>query len=180
MGGTLTLFSNQARQKGLAFVYSIDEDVPDDLVADSLRLNQVVMNFLGNAMKFTEEGGISVAFEARHQDEGKILLHCAVSDTGSGIHEEKIAGIFEPFTQVDGSYRRKYDGAGLGLTICRDIVGLMGGDIWVESTIGNGSTFHFTCPCEISESPEEVDEEVHEASMEIMRFEGPRGRKRSD
>ncbi|MGV8121555.1 MAG: PAS domain S-box protein [Candidatus Xenobiia bacterium LiM19] len=167
MGGTLTLFSNQARQKGLAFVYSIDEDVPDDLLADSLRLNQVVMNLLGNAMKFTEEGGISVAFEARQQDEGRFILHCAVSDTGSGIHEERIAGIFEPFTQVDGSYRRKYDGAGLGLTICRDLVKIMGGEIWVESALNQGSTFHFTCPCEISEPPEEAGEEVQEASMEI-------------
>lgn len=170
LGGTLTLFSNQARQKGLAFVYSIDENVPDDLLADSLRLNQVVMNLLGNALKFTETGGISVAFEAKKRDNGSILLHCAVSDTGSGIREEKIPGIFEPFTQVDGSYRRKYDGAGLGLTICRDLIALMGGDIWVESAVGRGSTFHFTCPCEISEAPEKSDEEVQEASMEISKL----------
>jgi len=170
LGGTLTLFSNQARQKGLAFVYSIDEDVPDDLLADSLRLNQVVMNLLGNALKFTEAGGISVAFEAKNRDNGSILLHCAVSDTGSGIREEKIPGIFEPFTQLDGSYRRKYDGAGLGLTICRDLIALMGGDIWVESAVGRGSTFHFTCPCEISKAPEKSDEEVQEASTEISKL----------
>jgi|GEM_PF-1100549 len=163
MGGTLTLFSSQVRQKGLAFVYSIDEDVPDELLADGLRLNQVVMNLLGNAMKFTEEGGISVAFEAEPAVNGKILLHCAVSDTGSGIHADKLSGIFEPFTQVDGSYRRRYDGAGLGLTICRDLVRLMGGEIWVESAVEKGSTFHFTVPCEIAEEIEmsDADEQKH-------------------
>ncbi len=122
----------------------IEPSVPDQLVADAGRLRQVVINLLGNAIKFTEKGEVflSVALESGLQE--RPLLHFAIRDTGIGIPADKQDLIFSSFEQADSSTTRKYGGTGLGLAICRSIVKMMSGRIWVESKPGEGSTFHFT------------------------------------
>jgi signal transduction histidine kinase/DNA-binding response OmpR family regulator/HPt (histidine-containing phosphotransfer) domain-containing protein len=134
----------RAEQKGLELAYEVDSGLPDILTGDPDRVRQIVTNLVGNAIKFTSRGEIvvRVAEESRH--DGRIDVHFAVSDTGIGIPAEKQAAIFEPFTQADGSTTRKYGGTGLGLTISRRLVAMMGGRMWVESCPGQGSTFHFT------------------------------------
>jgi len=118
--------------------------VPDAVIGDACRLRQILVNLTSNALKFTERGTIDVraASEARC-DEG-IELRLSVSDTGPGIPQDRLERIFEPFTQADGSVTRKFGGTGLGLTISRRLVALMGGKLWAESTPGQGTTFHFT------------------------------------
>jgi signal transduction histidine kinase/DNA-binding response OmpR family regulator/nitrate/nitrite-specific signal transduction histidine kinase len=134
----------RASQKGLELACLMLPDVPDRLVGDSGRLRQVLINLLGNALKFTERGEVVLHVEPAAHETGAVWLHFAVSDTGIGIPAEKQAQIFESFTQADSSTTRRYGGTGLGLTISSRLVELMGGEIWVESTVGQGSTFHFT------------------------------------
>ncbi|MCP5105557.1 MAG: PAS domain S-box protein [bacterium] len=143
----------QARQKRLELVCHIDPDVPDRLIGDPARLRQIIVNLLGNAVKFTEKGEIVFKIKILETSPGdKVQLYFMVSDTGIGIPEEKSAGIFEKFSQADSSITRKYGGSGLGLAISSSLVGLMGGSIWVDSPAtfshlnkyGAGSTFHFT------------------------------------
>ncbi len=134
----------RAAAKGLAVRHSIGPGVPVSLTGDPNRLRQVLINLLGNSMKFTESGALEVAV-TRNPDEpepGALLF--AVSDTGIGIPEDKLEAIFESFTQADASTTRKYGGTGLGLSISRRLVELMGGRIWVRSKLGAGSTFYFT------------------------------------
>ena len=144
---TLQALSARAANKGLELAYDIPSDVPDGLVGDPNRLRQVVVNLVGNAIKFTERGDvvatIDVASLADHQAE----LHFAIRDTGIGIPPEKRPLLFQAFTQMDASTARRYGGTGLGLAISAQLVGLMGGRIWAESTPGEGSTFHFTVRC---------------------------------
>lgn len=134
-----------ARHKGLELLWRVGADVPDHLVGDPGRLGQVLLNLVGNAMKFTERGGISVDVE-RHSEtpDGRTVIQFQVKDTGIGIPREKHALIFEAFTQADGSTTRKYGGTGLGLAISTKLVTLMGGRIGVESEPGRGTTFRFT------------------------------------
>lgn len=134
----------RAQQKGLELVCHIPPDVPDALVGDPGRLRQVVVNLVGNAIKFTERGEVVVRVTQESQTADAIHLHVAVSDTGIGIPAEKQRLIFEAFAQQDSSTTRQYGGTGLGLTISAQLVELMGGRIWVESSVGQGSTFHFT------------------------------------
>ena len=134
----------RARQKNLALNCQIDSDVPSILVGDPNRLRQVLVNLIGNAVKFTEWGQVMVKVHADYPGSQAIRLHFAVQDTGIGIPIEKQAKVFESFTQVDGSMARRYGGTGLGLTITRRLIELMGGQIWVKSDVGQGSTFHFT------------------------------------
>jgi CheY-like chemotaxis protein len=134
----------RARQKNLALNCQIDSDVPSILVGDPNRLRQVLVNLIGNAVKFTECGQVMVKVHADYPGSQAIRLHFAVQDTGIGIPIEKQAKVFESFTQVDGSMARRYGGTGLGLTITRRLIELMGGQIWVKSDVGQGSTFHFT------------------------------------
>ena len=141
----LKLLALRAHDKGLELVGRVAPGLPDALVGDAGRLRQVLMNLVGNAIKFTEAGEVVVAIEvADEPSSGEIVLHVAVSDTGIGIPPEKLRAIFEPFEQADGSTTRKHGGTGLGLAISAKLVALMGGRIWVESTPGRGSTFHFT------------------------------------
>jgi len=146
----LRLMEIQAQEKGLKLEYSIPSSVPDNLQGDIQRLGQVVINLVGNALKFTEKGHILVEFSAKHLQGETISLHCSISDTGCGIPLEKKKLIFDAFTQADNSLFRPHEGAGLGLAICRELVELMGGSIWVDSEIGVGSTFHFTVNLEVA------------------------------
>jgi len=133
-----------AHEKGLELLCDIKSDVPDQIVGDPIRVRQVVVNLLGNAIKFTDHGEVEleVRLESRHDDQ--LQLHFTVRDTGIGIPLEKQQLIFEAFSQADGSTTRKYGGTGLGLTISALLVKAMHGRIWVESAAGEGSSFHFT------------------------------------
>ena len=136
--------SVKMKEKGLAFTTAVSPEVPDDLIGDWSRLEQVLINLVGNAMKFTERGSVSVLLTVKERTPESVLLYFAVVDTGIGIAPERQAQIFEAFTQADGSTTRRYGGTGLGLTISRTLVEMMGGRIWLESTPGQGTTFHFT------------------------------------
>jgi two-component system sensor histidine kinase/response regulator len=122
----------------------IDDHMPAMVMGDPLRFRQVITNLLGNAPKFTEKGEIELAMKLEEETAEAVKLHSTIRDTGIGIPEDKLAAIFEPFQQADGSTTRKYGGTGLGLSICKQISNMMGGDVWVESRPGEGSTFHFT------------------------------------
>jgi signal transduction histidine kinase len=144
VGDLLKTFSLRAQQKGLALSSDIDPAAPDALVGDANRLRQILINLIGNALKFTEAGEVEVRVQIEAQTEDEVQLHFAVRDTGIGVPPEKQRAIFEAFTQADGSTTRKYGGTGLGLTISVHLVEMMGGRMWVESERGKGSTFHFT------------------------------------
>ena len=133
----------RARQKGLDLDCNVSDDVPKALVGDPDRLRQIVVNLVGNAIKFTESGRVTVDVTMASEDASSAELHFQVKDTGIGIPRDKQHSIFEAFTQADGSATRKYGGTGLGLSICSKLVALMGGRIWVESESGKGSAFQF-------------------------------------
>ena len=140
----IRFLSQAARRKGLELTCGCSPEIPDNVLADPLRIRQVLLNLLGNAIKFTETGSVAVEAQFESEDEKTILIRFAVRDTGLGIPEDKQAIIFESFCQADGSTSRKHGGTGLGLTISSRLVQLMGGKIWVESKPGVGSTFFFT------------------------------------
>jgi two-component system sensor histidine kinase/response regulator len=134
----------RADEKGLELLCEFSPEVPEVVRGDSSRLRQVVINLVGNAIKFTRQGEVAVRVKGHAQEGKDLLLHVTVSDTGIGIPTEKQESIFEPFTQADTSTTRKYGGTGLGLTISARLVEMMGGKIWVKSEVGRGSEFHFT------------------------------------
>ncbi len=139
------LISVKAQEKkDLEVLFATDADVPRFLVGDPLRLGQVLLNLSGNAVKFTETGEIVVATRVKSQSDERLELQFTVSDTGIGLTEEQIEKLFQSFTQADTSTTRQYGGTGLGLTISKRLVEMMGGEIWVESQPGQGSQFHFT------------------------------------
>ena len=143
---TLKTMGVRAYEKGLQLLCEVPDEVPDRLVGDSLRLRQVLTNLLGNAIKFTEQGEVLLAprLSTFPLGEAEVMIEFAVADTGIGIAAEQQAEIFSPFHQADASTTRSYGGTGLGLAISANLVGLMGGRIWVESRLGQGSTFRFT------------------------------------
>ena len=122
----------------------VDSQVVDLIAGDPVRLRQVIVNLIGNAIKFTNSGGVTLSVRQESQDSEHIMLRFSVRDTGIGIPPDKQKEIFSSFTQADNSMTRKYGGTGLGLTISRRLVELFGGRIWVESEPGAGSSFHFT------------------------------------
>jgi two-component system sensor histidine kinase/response regulator len=140
---TMKILSLRAGQKGLELACHVLPDVPDSVIGDPTRLRQIVINLVGNAIKFTAKGEVLVRVETETEDEDQAILHLSVRDTGVGIPQEKQQAIFQAFSQVDSSTMRKYGGTGLGLSISSRLVELMGGRIWVESEPGQGSTFHF-------------------------------------
>jgi CheY-like chemotaxis protein/HPt (histidine-containing phosphotransfer) domain-containing protein len=144
LGNTLRTLGLRAHQKGLELAGRIAPDVPDRLVGDAPRLRQVLVNLVGNAIKFTERGEVVVQVEKEAEEAGDVVLRFVVADTGIGIPREKQRLIFEAFAQADGSTTREYGGTGLGLSIAAQLVGLMGGHIGVESEPGRGSRFHFS------------------------------------
>src|SRR6185369_1963241 len=134
----------RAHEKGLELGYRIAPGVPQSLLGDPLRLRQILLNLIGNAIKFTDRGEVFVLVEGHAGEGAELELHFQVRDTGMGIPKDKQRTIFEAFAQADGSSTRKYEGTGLGLTISSRLVELMQGRLWVESEVGDGSTFHFT------------------------------------
>jgi PAS domain S-box-containing protein len=141
---TIRALGLHAQQKGLELACHVLPDVPDGLQGDPTRIRQIVVNLLGNAIKFTSQGEVVIQVEIQDESEDEVVLHFAVRDTGVGIPLEKQQLIFEAFTQTDSSTTRKYGGTGLGLAISSRLVNRMGGKIWVESEPDQGSTFHFT------------------------------------
>ncbi|HZC67061.1 MAG TPA: response regulator, partial [Nitrospirales bacterium] len=147
-----------AHDKGLELACQIMTDVPRDLVGDPHRLRQILLNLMGNALKFTMAGEVVLRVQLDgsvppHQGGESVALLFSVSDTGIGIPADKLDAIFESFTQADSSTTRQYGGTGLGLTISKRLVDLMGGHIWVTSTVGQGSTFSFTAQFQVQENP---------------------------
>jgi two-component system, sensor histidine kinase and response regulator len=142
---TMKALSFRAHQKGIELVYDVDPRAPETLLGDPGRVRQILINLVGNAIKFTERGEIDVQVACKMSDapDRPVAVHFAVRDTGVGIPRDKQGQIFEAFSQADGSMTRKYGGTGLGLTICKRLVELMDGQIWLESEPGAGSTFHF-------------------------------------
>ena len=168
---TLRVLALRADEKILELACDIDTGLPDMLSGDPGRLRQIIMNLAGNAIKFTEHGEVVVRVteESRElglpsRENGRIALHFMVIDTGIGIPQEKQAGVFQAFTQADGSTTRKYGGTGLGLTISRQLVEIMGGRIWLESSPGKGSTFHFSISFGLAKNnatvPEAIDDSL--------------------
>ncbi len=151
MENIIKVYSIQAKLKGLEMDCYINSDVPMNLKGDEMRFKQIIVNLVGNAIKFTDKGKVSICIEknvtrnyCKDKDSRTVELHCYVQDTGIGIPEDKLKRIFESFTQADGTSTRRFGGTGLGLTISKELVGLMGGEIWVESEYLKGSIFHFT------------------------------------
>jgi signal transduction histidine kinase/DNA-binding response OmpR family regulator/HPt (histidine-containing phosphotransfer) domain-containing protein len=144
LGRALKTLALRAHQKGLELGYHVHPTVPDALIGDPGRLRQILVNLVGNAIKFTEQGEVVVEVDTEVQTADDVSLHVAVTDTGVGIPPEKQRLIFEPFTQADSSTTRQYGGTGLGLAIAGRLIQLMEGRLWVESEVGHGSTFHFT------------------------------------
>ena len=153
LGDTMKTLSLRAHQKGLELAFEIEPSVPDALVGDPGRLRQIIVNLVGNGIKFTEQGEVVVHVKSHARTQDHIELHFTVADTGIGVPSEKQASIFKAFNQADGSMTRKYGGTGLGLTISARLVSLMGGRIWVESEPGRGSQFHFTVQFGLQQAP---------------------------
>ncbi len=151
LGDLLRVHATLAHGKGLDLAWFVAPEVPDALVADTLRLRQVVMNLVANAIKFTRAGEVVVRVGLDERAGEEVRLHFTVRDTGMGIEPEKQQLIFEAFTQAERYMTRQHGGAGLGLAISAQLVRLWGGSIWVESLPGNGSTFHVTLPCRTCE-----------------------------
>ena len=147
--------SLRAQQQGLDLVLDIDSALPERFIGDPLRVRQLILNLVSNALKFTETGRISILVKTLAPSDRGFNIQCAVSDTGIGIPADKLHSIFDAFTQADTSTSRQYGGTGLGLSICAQLVRLMQGKIWVESTLGQGSTFYFTVCLETQSAPTE-------------------------
>ncbi len=140
----INLIASQVNSNAVQLTYHFDEQTPNIIKGDAVRLRQILVNLLGNAAKFTEEGEIRVTVTSEHLDENQYRIHFTVKDTGIGISADQINTLFQSFTQADPSITRKYGGSGLGLAISKKLCQRMGGDIWAESAVGVGSAFHFT------------------------------------
>ncbi len=147
---SMEMVASRASKKGLNLSFNVKNDTPDSILGDHGRLRQVIISLLSNAIKFTDEGEISLSISSRPlQETGKHLILFAVKDTGIGIPPEKMAELFQPFAQVETDISLKRDGIGLGLAINKKLVELMGGEIWAKSEVGIGSTFYFTVEAEV-------------------------------
>ncbi len=140
----------QAHRKNLELMYEIEPSVPRNLIGDSIRLRQVLLNLVGTAVKFTEKGEVSLRVALQSSGKDHVTLHCTVQDTGIGVSKEKQSRLFRAFEQADTSTTRQYGGTGLGLAICQKIIETMNGRIWMESTEGVGSKLHFMVPMTVS------------------------------
>jgi two-component system sensor histidine kinase/response regulator len=140
----------RAEEKGIELVFNINPKVPLKLKGDPIRLGQILTNLIDNAVKFTQQGEITIVVNVKEYNQKQTTLHFKVIDTGIGLSESQIIGLFQSFVQADSTVTRKYGGTGLGLAICKQLCELMQGRIWVESTVGVGSTFNFELPFDIS------------------------------
>jgi signal transduction histidine kinase/DNA-binding LacI/PurR family transcriptional regulator/ActR/RegA family two-component response regulator len=157
IGSIESSFRASAKKKNLEFYFSVADDIPAVLVGDAARVHQILDNLVGNAVKFTHEGEIRLAISLKKQTRTNVELYFQISDTGIGISRDRLDAIFEPFTQADENTGRTYGGTGLGTTIAKQFVILMGGDIGVESELDKGSTFWFTITLEKEHEPLQTD-----------------------
>ncbi len=155
LGDDLRTIAMRAQEKGLELVYEIDDAIPDNLIGDPGRLRQVLLNLVSNAVKFTLQGEVAVSATLESQSAGAVVVHFAVRDTGIGIPADKQGLVFGAFSQADNSTTRRFGGTGLGLSISKQLVSLMNGEIWLESTVGKGSCFHFTASFKYEAQPVE-------------------------
>lgn len=169
LNSTVSLFAHSLNSKGLNLQLTIDPAVPDCLIGDPHRLNQILNNLLGNAIKFTNQGQIELAVQIKEQTADNIVLEFRITDTGIGISAESLPYIFDSFSQAGQDISRRFGGTGLGLTICKQLLQLQGGDITVSSEVGKGSTFRFHLPFEISnkQAPEML---LHTNTQEYNRL----------
>lgn len=151
VGDAVRSLAPRSHGKGLELLLHLPPEMPAAVIGDPHRLRQLIVNLIGNAIKFTDSGQVMLESTVRSRDDGHVELHYAVSDTGIGISCDKQASVFQAFEQVDGSAARRHGGTGLGLAICERLAELMGGRIWVESEVGQGTTFHFTARFEVSD-----------------------------
>jgi PAS domain S-box-containing protein len=163
------LLSSKVSDKNVDLLYFVDPNVPDIIAGDITRLRQILINLIGNAAKFTEEGEIvvKVGYQPSDKDGEDGKIHFSIKDTGIGISEEKIDKLFNAFSQADSSTTRKYGGTGLGLAICKKLVNLMGGHIWVDSELGKGSNFQFTINAKVIR--ENASKENEEKGMALIK-----------
>ncbi len=159
-GDAMRLFGLRAHQRGIELAMRIPQQVPHILIADAGRIRQVLVNLVGNALKFTNQGEIVVSVRMIEETDQDVLLECDVKDSGIGIAPEKLKSVFEPFTQADGSTTRKFGGTGLGLTICNRLVAMLGGQIRMDSEVNVGTTvtFSFRCGKASAEHEAELDQ----------------------
>lgn len=161
-------FGPQATANGIVFRYDVDGGVPKMVNGDPARLGQILRNLIGNAIKFTARGLVELTVSVSKREEDRVCLFFRVSDTGEGIAKDKLDTIFDVFIQADSSLRKKHQGTGLGLAISRELVHMMGGEIGVESELGQGSTFHFTAWFDRAEGAEAAMEEVRSRPPETL------------
>ncbi|NDV93133.1 response regulator [Alteromonas sp. 345S023] len=164
---TIRLHVGRANEKHIELIQHIARDVPLNLIGDPLRIQQILSNLLSNALKFTEEGLVSVSVRCT-DDEDKILLEFEVKDTGIGLSTKQKSKLFKPFNQGDESISRRYGGTGLGLTICKQLTTLMGGDIWVESQLGKGASFYFTVITERDPAQNSISPPMKLSSLKVL------------
>ncbi|MDB5423945.1 MAG: sensor histidine kinase/response regulator [Phenylobacterium sp.] len=165
----VNLWRPRADEKRLALDLQIDDSAPRHVWMDGLRVGQVLSNLLGNALKFTDEGGVALSVSGEPIDDDRVLVRISVADTGVGIDAEALSTLFERFSQADDSAARKYGGTGLGLAIARQLAELMGGRVWVESGLGAGSTFHVELPLELAQATGPSDGEAADADHAELR-----------
>ncbi len=169
----LSVYAKSNKNSNVEIISDYDENIPENVIGDNIRLYQVLLNLLNNAKKFTEKGYIKISAEVTEKDNDNLKILFKVSDTGIGIPEEKRQKVFEEFIQADKSTTRKYGGTGLGLAICNKIITLMGGELKLESEVGKGSTFYFTVPFNVDNNFENgeydnTSEEIIEKSAKIL------------
>ena len=166
----LNLVAAEASKKDLNLAYTIDPNAPEIIMGDAQRLRQILINLLGNAIKFTDKGEVAVDVSSRKLEGNDYEIHFQVKDTGIGIPEDKMNQLFQSFRQVDASTTRKYGGTGLGLAISKRLAELMGGKIWVESDVGKGSIFHFTIIAKAATKKQAVSRIKDQQSMIIPMY----------
>jgi CheY-like chemotaxis protein len=169
----VAFWAPRAEEKKLTLLLAVDDSTPRYVWMDALRVRQVLFNLVGNALKFTDQGGVSVAVAAEPLDESRMTVRLSIKDTGVGIAADDVPALFERFSQADTSAARKFGGAGLGLAISKQLAELMGGRVWVESALGQGSTFHVELPLALAqavavEAASPPEEDAHLAPLKVL------------